>query len=155
MTKTSLHTLSLRARRLIAASLSCPLVLFSVDAAIAQRGQSGPPEHADVAPVNDLPNPYQTERDWGVLPDGRTWGSVSAVNVDVDGTHIWAADRCGANSCAESNVAPIVKLDTDGNVVAEYPVEGWPMRLFSSKGSRSRSKKYSVGTPTMSLRISL
>lgn len=95
----------------------------------AQRGgQSGPPEHANVEPVNHLPNPYQTQRDWGILPDGRNWGSVSAVNIDVDGVHVWAADRCGTNSCAESDVAPIVKLDPDGNVVQAIGAElfMWP-----------------------------
>ena len=90
------------------------------EAAAAPRGASGPPEHAAVEPVNDRPNPYETLRDWGTLPDGRTWGSVSAVNVDVDGVHIWAGDRCGTNSCAESDVDPIVKLDPDGNVVQSF-----------------------------------
>jgi sugar lactone lactonase YvrE len=74
----------------------------------------------DVDPVNFLPNPYETIRDWGTLPDGRSWGSVSGIHVDVDGRHIWAADRCGANSCATSGVDPIVKLDPDGNVVASF-----------------------------------
>jgi hypothetical protein len=86
----------------------------------AQRGTSGPAEHAEVEPVNYLPNPYETVRDWGVLPDGRSWGSVSAVNIDVDGIHIWAGDRCGANSCALSDVDPIVKLDPDGNVLTTF-----------------------------------
>lgn len=45
---------------------------------------------------------------------------MSAVHVDVDGVHIWAADRCGANSCAESDLDPIVKLDPDGNVVQSF-----------------------------------
>ena len=43
---------------------------------------------------------------------------MSAVNVDIDGVHIWAGDRCGVNSCAESDLDPIVKLDANGNVVA-------------------------------------
>ena len=129
MTKTDNRFLETRFRHLLIASLMCPLGVFSPNSAIAQLGgQSGPPEHANVAPVNDLPNPYQTERNWGRLPDGRTWGSVSAVNVDVDGQHIWAADRCGANSCAESDVAPIVKLDANGNVVQAIGAElfMWP-----------------------------
>lgn len=84
----------------------------------AQRGATGPAEHAAVEPVNHLPNPYETVRDWGVLPNGRTWGSVSAINVDIDGIHIWAGDRCGTNSCAGSDVDPIVRLDPQGRVVA-------------------------------------
>ena len=83
-------------------------------------GQSAPPEQANVKPVNHLPNPYETVRNWGVLPDGRTWGSVSAVNVDADGKHIWAADRCGSNSCVGSDVDPIVRLDPGGRVVQSF-----------------------------------
>ena len=86
----------------------------------AQRGASGPPEHADVTPINHLPNPYETVRDWGVLPDGRTWGSVSAIHVDTDGRHIWVGDRCGTNSCATSDVDPIVRIDPTGHVVASF-----------------------------------
>jgi hypothetical protein len=83
----------------------------------APRGASGPPEHAKLAPINNLPNPYETVRNWGTLPDGRRWGSVSAIHVDIDGKHIWAGDRCGANVCAGSTVDPIVKLDPSGKVV--------------------------------------
>jgi hypothetical protein len=109
-------------------SKSSDLLLFACGAALllapgaasAQRGFSGPPEHASVAPVNYRPNPYMTFRDWGRLPDGRNWGSVSAVNVDIDGRHVWAGDRCGANSCAGSPVDPIVKLDPYGNMVLSF-----------------------------------
>ena len=38
-----------------------------------------------VAPPNDLPSPYETVRNWGTLPAGRTWGSTGAVNIDRDG----------------------------------------------------------------------
>jgi hypothetical protein len=96
------------------------LSLVTVAPAEAQRGATGPAEHAEVEPVNHLPNPYETVRDWGVLPDGRQWGSVSAVNIDIDGIHVWAGDRCGTNSCALSDVDPIVKLDPDGNVVTAF-----------------------------------
>jgi hypothetical protein len=84
------------------------------------RGASGPPEHAKVTPINNLPNPYETVRNWGTLPDGRKWGSVSAVQVDIDGKSIWAGDRCGTNSCAGSKVDPIVKLDSSGKVVKSF-----------------------------------
>ncbi|MCC7034901.1 MAG: hypothetical protein IT179_18915 [Acidobacteria bacterium] len=109
------------------AALACAAVLtVAVVSPFAQqpqgppRGASGPPEHAKVTPVNNLPNPYETVRNWGTLPDGRTWGSVSAINVDVDGRHIWAGDRCGTNSCAGSKVDPIVKLDPSGKVVKSF-----------------------------------
>jgi len=95
---------------------------------VAQRGAVQPPEHAAQSPINNLPNPYETQRDFGMLPDNRTWGSVSAVNVDIDGIHIWAGDRCGNNSCATSHVDPIVKLDPQGNVVQSFGADLiiWP-----------------------------
>ncbi len=64
----------------------------------------------------------------GTLPDGRSWGSMSAVNIDIDGIHVWAGDRCGSNSCATSSVDPIVKLDPQGNVVQSFGADLiiWP-----------------------------
>lgn len=99
---------------------------FAAHTVIAQsggqppRGASAPPEHAKVTPINGLPNPYETIRNFGTLPDGRKWGSVSAVAVDRDGKSLWAGDRCGTNSCAGSTVNPIVKLDPTGKVVAQF-----------------------------------
>jgi DNA-binding beta-propeller fold protein YncE len=92
------------------------------------HAQAGAVPTPPYPPNNHQPNPYETVRDWGTLPDGRSWGSVSAVHVDVDGRHIWAADRCGANACVGSNLAPIVKLDPEGNVVAAFGAGhiAWP-----------------------------
>ncbi len=73
-----------------------------------------------VQPVNHLPNPYETVRNWGTLPSGRPWGSVSALHVDRDGKHIWVAERCGTNSCAGSTVDPVLKFDPDGRVVSSF-----------------------------------
>jgi outer membrane protein assembly factor BamB len=50
-------------------------------------------------PVNDAPNPYRTIENFFKLPDGRSWGSTSLVDIDRNGKDIWAVDRCGANSC--------------------------------------------------------
>ena len=68
-------------------------------------------------PMNTLPDPYESEDNWVDLPDGREWGSTAGVDIDPDGRHIWAIDRCGGNSCAGSNLDPILKIDPDGNVV--------------------------------------
>ena len=57
-------------------------------------------------------------QDWVQLPDGRTWGSTAGVDIDPDGRHVWAIDRCGANSCAGSDLDPILKIGPGGNVVA-------------------------------------
>jgi sugar lactone lactonase YvrE len=97
------------------------LVAFALVALFAGRPAAQRPGAAgEVQPVNHLPNPYETVRNFGALPGGRKWGSVSALEVDRDGKHIWVAERCGANSCAGSTVDPIVKLDPQGNVVASF-----------------------------------
>ena len=85
-----------------------------------RRGAIQPAAHADQEPINSRPNPYETQRNFGTLPDGRSWGSVSAVNIDIDGINVWAGNRCGTNSCATSDVDPIVKLDPDGNVLTSF-----------------------------------
>lgn len=76
---------------------------------------------------NNLPSPYQTTRNWGTMPAGRTWGSTAGVDIDPDGRSIWAIDRCGANSCAKSNLAPILKFDASGKLVRSF---GAGMFLF-------------------------
>ena len=68
-------------------------------------------------PINGLPNPYSSTDGWGKLPDGREWGSTAGVDIDPDG-NLWAIDRCGSNSCAGSDLDPILKFDADGNVTA-------------------------------------
>jgi len=73
-----------------------------------------------VSPVNDPPNPYRTVEGWAKLPDGRTWGSTSAVAIDRDGRSIWVAERCGTNSCAASSVDPVLKFDATGKLVASF-----------------------------------
>ena len=103
-----------------AAALGLATIGLTAQAGQPPRGSSGPPEHAKVTPVNNLPNPYETVRNFGTLPDGRKWGSVSAVAVDIDGKRVWVGDRCGTNSCAGSDVNPIVKLDPGGKVVPSW-----------------------------------
>ncbi|MEX0619335.1 MAG: hypothetical protein WDZ76_06050 [Pseudohongiellaceae bacterium] len=116
-----------RLRILLHTALTCGLLAVSGHTA-AQRGATGPAEHADVEPVNNLPNPYETIRNWGELPDNRSWGSVSAVDIDPDGRHVWAGDRCGTNSCVGSDLDPIVKLDPEGNTVTAFGAGliAWP-----------------------------
>ena len=75
---------------------------------------------ADMAPINDRPNPYQTVEGWAKMPEGRTWGSTSAVAIDRDGKSIWVAERCGANSCGASTLAPVLKFDEHGTLVKSF-----------------------------------
>ncbi|MDP1932326.1 MAG: peptidyl-alpha-hydroxyglycine alpha-amidating lyase family protein [Gammaproteobacteria bacterium] len=76
----------------------------------------------DMAPVNDLPNPYQTIEGWAKMPQGRSWGSTSAVDIDPDGVSIWVGERCGGNvgPCALGELDSIFKFDANGNMVTSF-----------------------------------
>jgi sugar lactone lactonase YvrE len=69
------------------------------------------------AQPNSQPNPYRAVENWAQL--GRTWGSTSAVDVGPDG-HIWVAERCGANTCAGSDLAPILEFDRSGKLLKSF-----------------------------------
>ena len=75
---------------------------------------------AMVALVAAQPNPYKTIEGWAKLPEGRTWGSTSAVDVDKDGRSIWVAERCGVNDCVESKLDPVLKFDANGNLIKSF-----------------------------------
>src|SRR5262245_13373166 len=68
-----------------------------------------------------LPNPNPIViRGWAPLPDGRTWGSTAGVDIGPDG-HVWAYDRCGANTCVASMLDPIFKFDRNtGRVLKRF-----------------------------------
>jgi len=83
-----------------------------VPAAILLHGQAD-------APPNSQPNPYRTIENWARLPEGRTWGSASGVDVDRQG-HIWVAERCGQNSCAGRTEAPILEFDASGKLLKSF-----------------------------------
>ena len=78
---------------------------------------------AAMPPVNQGPNPYQTIENHFKLPEGRAWGSTSAVDIDKDGKTIWVAERCSANSCwdaAKGQMSPLdtlLKFDTSGKLL--------------------------------------
>jgi len=94
------------------------LVIFAAAALLAFPQAGGP--------VNERPNPYQTISDYFKLPQGRSWGSTSAVDVDKDGRSIWVGERCGVNSCADpatgamSPLDPVLKFDSTGKLVKSF-----------------------------------
>jgi hypothetical protein len=67
-------------------------------------------------PVNDRANPYTLVGNWPQLPEGRTLGAVSGVDIDRDGSSVWIADRCGGTPCGDSTVSPILKFDAQGRL---------------------------------------
>ena len=81
---------------------------------------------APMAPVNDRPNPYQTVENYFKLPEGRKWGSTSAIEIDKDGRTIWVAERCAANSCLDratgqmSSSDPVLHFDASGKLIKSF-----------------------------------
>ena len=82
MNKTTKITTGTGARLLLTAGVASIALSLLSTAAVAQPARPGaiqPAAHADQEPINHLPNPYETQRNFGTLPDGRSWGSVSVV----------------------------------------------------------------------------
>src|ERR1700690_1167208 len=75
---------------------------------------------------NSAPDPYRRIDNFFKMPPGRKLGSTTAAGVDREG-HIWLADRCGANSCADSKLDPVMEFDADGNFIKAF---GTGMLLF-------------------------
>ena len=99
-----------------------------IAAMLAMIGPFSPRAEAqgDLTPINSAPNPYRTIADWAKLPDGRTWGATAGVAVDRH-DNVWVAERCGANSCAGSNLPPILEFDSSGKLLKSF---GAGMFLF-------------------------
>ena len=110
------------------------LFALSLVALIAAAASSA---YDQTGPTNSLPNPYRSIESWAKMPEGRIWGSTSAVDVDRDGTSVWVAERCGAQgfippsqmkegepfNCDGSKLAPILKFDATGKLVKSFGEE--------------------------------
>jgi DNA-binding beta-propeller fold protein YncE len=71
---------------------------------------------------NSAPNPYTTVDGWAKLPDGRMWGSTSAVYPARDGSgNIWVAERCGENSClGKDDLDTVLLFDPSGKLIRSF-----------------------------------
>lgn len=116
---------ALRVGFLVAAGVAvCGIVGGATLAQPAAQAPTGAWVSAPV--VNDLPNPYDTIEGWAKLPEGRTWGATSAVEIDRDGRSVWVAERCAVNSCfdiktnAISPLNTVFKFDPNGKMVTSF-----------------------------------
>ena len=108
----------------IAAVLTLAAVALIRAQSPAGRGQAGaatptPPTAGHNLTRPNLPNPYRSVENIVTMPAGRTMGSTNAINVDAKG-NIWVFERCGVNSCAESNVDPILQFDPSGKLLRSF-----------------------------------
>lgn len=104
---------------------------FAAVAALAIGGkaplaQSGPGPNA-------APNPYHVADFTIQMPEGRKLGAPIGVEIDhSDGKTLWVYERCGGDTCVGSNVAPILKVDTSGKVLANFGAGAvnWPHGFY-------------------------
>ena len=94
--------------------LGVTLVAALVITGVRTHGQTA----AQVA-SNDFPNPYKIES-WGQLPAGRKMGQTYGIDIDRDGKSVWVFERCGGATCDGSAVAPLLKFDSSGRLVAMF-----------------------------------
>jgi DNA-binding beta-propeller fold protein YncE len=101
-------------------------VILGAAFAVAIAGGVAVTAQSSSAPTNDAPNPYETIEGFFKMPEGRKWGSTSAVDVAPDGKTIWVAERCGANRCVDAKGEPspvdiVLKFDGDsGKLLASF-----------------------------------
>jgi sugar lactone lactonase YvrE len=89
-------------------------------AGVALIAMSSDRTYSQANDLNAAPNPYRLDDNWAKMPAGRKMGSAIGVEVDKDGKSVWVFDRCGGNSCANSPLNPINKVDENGNIVASF-----------------------------------
>ena len=67
------------------------------------------------------------------LPDGRKLGAPIGVEIDQsDGKTLWVYERCGADTCVGSTVDPVMKLDGNGKILANFGggLVNWPHGFY-------------------------
>jgi sugar lactone lactonase YvrE len=103
-------------RNFISALVYLSLIAGANVPATAQ--QAAAPQQQNMELPN-FPNPYRTISDFVTMPAGRKMGSTNAINIDAKG-NIWVFERCGANSCADSTVDPILEFDPSGKLIQSF-----------------------------------
>ena len=112
-------------------------VVFWSHATLAQLQRGGTPATDRVTPVNSAPepSPYRGIRDWAELTiEQRPWGGTNNVAIDLDGTTVWAVDRCTAPispGCLDTRSNPIHHFDATGREIESFGggMFAWPHGL--------------------------
>jgi hypothetical protein len=93
-------------------------ILLAALAAVPLAALAQPADQPKVDP-NSVANRYVEVPDFFKLPAGRVMGASSAVVGDSHG-NIWVVDRCGANTCIGSKLAPVMEFDAKGNFIKAF-----------------------------------
>ena len=88
-------------------------VIFSLFFSVAALSQV---TDARFTPSND----YSIDEAFFKLPPGRSIGATSGLGIHPDGSSFWVFDRCGAENCRGSDLAPIMKFDRQGNHLLSF-----------------------------------
>lgn len=101
--------------RTIAVTLLLAALPLAADATAQIRDQT------QIAPTNELPNPYSRVEPWGDVPTGAYDERASFIGVEEgpDG-NLYVLHRCRANSCADRPEPPVLKLDASGRLLASW-----------------------------------
>src|SRR5882724_6681138 len=75
---------------------------------------------ASASQIYSQPNPYRPLDQWAKLPEGRKWGSASAIDIDRKTGNIWVVDRCAAATCGASKLDPIFEFDASGKMLKNF-----------------------------------
>ena len=81
---------------------------------------SGDRVYAQDVDPNAALNPYREDVGWAKTALGRPFGSTIGVDIDRDGKSVWVYDRCGGGTCQNSKIAPVMKFDPTGKLVAAF-----------------------------------
>ena len=108
-------------------ALRAAALLVAVAWAGADDGSAQLVDQTLISPTNDLPNPYERVEPWGAVPMGSYDERAAFIGAEAgpDGS-IYLLNRCLANSCAGRDEPPVLKLDSDGTLLAS-----WGQGMFS------------------------
>jgi len=75
---------------------------------------------ASASQIYSQPNPYHASDHWAQIPQGRKWGSTSAIGINRKTGDVWVADRCGVATCGSSTLNPIFEFAPSGKLLKNF-----------------------------------
>lgn len=81
---------------------------------------SGSSVFAQSTPFSTPSTNYTLDESFFKLPADRAIGSTAGIYIHPRQTSIWVFDRCGANDCVGSSLAPIMQFDMSGNLLTSF-----------------------------------